>query len=643
MLNVHPAKFLFTVAVALILPGTTSAGGVDTYVVQYPEGEVKKLEFAPGEKEALDAKARKQRAFTKAAEAGNAAEIEMFLAEGYEINGLDEENMTALMRAAGKGRKDICELLVSKGANVLISQPSRVRRDAITFAVGSGDKGLVDFLLDECARLNESVQRGVFTNGPADHALFAAVSGNNKDMAHHLLDKGARLDVFDENGMSPLALSAASTDQDMVKLLLSQGAAVNFPEGSASPLMSALKAKREDNALILLENGSDISRSGGNECLFKAVEFGSKRLIETLIAQGAVPSATDAYGHTVLHLAEQSRNVEAVQLLNGITQIKQGISDQVVSATAVAGAEEILAKFVNEQSSQKRCRIRIDQQFAVMPVIEQTRNMYIIDLDTLAGRMHLRGETRNDFLQRAMKEWSERGVKNPQTAKRYGLEDYALVRDFYFDNEDVYVLEERNFYSRLKKEDRYYRMTADEGRKLLWKLMELIKTAGFSGRSVLEAIGMPLNQFLDTVMRNENDMGPYFGAATGNLLAKMDKSAVTGFEEGLDNGEPCYYITMRLPEADLKVFLKEAFTVQAESVPGFVQKLVISKNDLILRRVEYEYALSAKALDMSGELKDSNVSCRARIDFEYPRQPLAQMVEAAYNGKVYGYKWPADQ
>jgi len=292
--------------------------------------------------------------------------------------------------------------------------------------------------------------------------------------------------------------------------------------------------------------------------------------------------------------------------------------------------DEICEKFIQSQSVQKRYKITIQQQYEIDPLemMSLTEIKYLLDVDTDNKRMHVFGGAKNEFL--------EITLKDPYYQKKEG---YLHVAEFYFDNNEFYIWGQdgSNLYSRRMKKDGSLYERDDSFRRYLWKMAELFKTAGFYGRGVKDTTGITLEQFFDRHMKYQDGMGPFFGAAAGNLLADMDKSSILEAEQGEFDGRKCYILKVRLPQDGLNDFLKEGMDIIAENPPEFIQTLVISQDDLLLRHVEYDYALKAKTYDWEGKLKDVKVKAKAKADFEYPSDPLTQLKGVTYKDKIIGY------
>jgi len=91
---------------------------------------------------------------------GNVDQVRQILADGVNVDYVDEDGMTALQHAAYKGNLELCEMLLSHGSDVNYSAHEN-GYTALMFAALSGKKDVVRVLLehDACVGLVNTVQR----------------------------------------------------------------------------------------------------------------------------------------------------------------------------------------------------------------------------------------------------------------------------------------------------------------------------------------------------------------------------------------------------------------------------------------------------------------------------------------------------
>ena len=282
-----------------------SEGNVGILLVPLkPGGKVKEFTVSPEEMAEYAAKAKKHNALTKAAAEGDINTIEKLLSSGYDINGKDEEDMTALMRAAKAGKKEMCEFLLSKKAGVYIIKFRKGGQDsALTFAVISGNIDIVNLIL---AASQDNIGKIVYGGTNAlDHALGDAVSCAKPEMVRYLVDKGANVDAQFTDSNCVLSRAVASKNQEIVEFLLSKNVNVNPPEKIINPLMAAVRSKQTEIAKLLILKGASVDTGIWNKdtVLMEVAQTGDKEILDLLISKGAKLDKKNENGFTALMYA----------------------------------------------------------------------------------------------------------------------------------------------------------------------------------------------------------------------------------------------------------------------------------------------------------------------------------------------------
>ncbi len=178
--------------------------------------------------------------------------------------------------------------------------------------------------------------------------LHVAVDANYQPIARFFIEKGAELNAVNQNLWTPLYYVK---NAQMAKLLVDNGADINFDNSNITPLAISLFNKRTDVAEYLLERGAKIPemgtiqalgflkmtlRSGSSKFLDKYIRLGfnalyeseakrnllhyaaesdSSELVDYLINRGISPNKFDVFGLTPLHLAAWHGNLRVVRTL----------------------------------------------------------------------------------------------------------------------------------------------------------------------------------------------------------------------------------------------------------------------------------------------------------------------------------------
>lgn len=256
-------------------------------------------------------------------------ELVTFLVErGADPDVGDRGGRTPLMEAVSgvspetrEERFRVAQVLLAAGA--LPDQPDRgSRRSALHAAAGpQGDPGFVGLLLDHGARVDLADSQG-------ETPLHQAVSAGSLESVRLLLDAGA-----DPNAGSrgtPLAAAAYAGQLEIARLLVERGADVGrtgpespLPWGSAPLELAVLggdpgeEADRLEIATFLADGGAEVDARGedGRTLLHATAETGQLAWARFLLDHGAEVDARDGAGLTPLHEAVRNAHLEVARLL----------------------------------------------------------------------------------------------------------------------------------------------------------------------------------------------------------------------------------------------------------------------------------------------------------------------------------------
>lgn len=152
-------------------------------------------------------------------------------------------------------------------------------------------------------------------------SFFDLLENNDLEGARVALIANHKLiNELDENEESPLYYAASNCDVEMIELLLSFGADINFATKKKSfktPLFAAIKYQEDTKvAEFLIKNGANLSTKNwhGQSPLHHSVFNGRVDFVELLIKYGANVNEVDHYGFTPLHLATDNE-YELVKIL----------------------------------------------------------------------------------------------------------------------------------------------------------------------------------------------------------------------------------------------------------------------------------------------------------------------------------------
>jgi hypothetical protein len=159
--------------------------------------------------------------------------------------------------------------------------------------------------------------------------LLDATESGNIRRVQELLDSGVDInDYVNDYGMTALLLASMYEHIDIVRLLLEKGADVNIKdENGYNALMWASVRGYTDIVRLLLENGADINlqNENGYTALMLASVSGITEIVRLLLEKGADVNIRDEYGNATLSLALYHGYTDIVDLLKrhmGSTRIQ---------------------------------------------------------------------------------------------------------------------------------------------------------------------------------------------------------------------------------------------------------------------------------------------------------------------------------
>ena len=198
--------------------------------------------------------------------ANDMAKVRLLIDKGANVNARSKQGRTPLMIAsAGDGASQIVKLLIEKGADISVKDKSN--STALLEAVDANDNATIRLLIEKGADLNARNKSG-------DTALMIASSYGNVEIMRTLLSKGADVNAVSaavtdhvKNGaialgnFTALGYCVPYGGREAVKILLDAGAKVNVQDvRGMTPLMLAIGTDRADPEVIrlLLAGGADV-------------------------------------------------------------------------------------------------------------------------------------------------------------------------------------------------------------------------------------------------------------------------------------------------------------------------------------------------------------------------------------------------
>ncbi|KAJ7193741.1 ankyrin repeat-containing domain protein [Mycena pura] len=198
---------------------------------------------------------------------GHTSVVQLLIENGAEINPIGGKFGTALQAASYGGNHTVVKLLIQTGAH--IDTQGKDTGTALQAASHHGHEDIVKTLVDYGADVNAK-------GGQYGTALQAASMDGNAELVHFLIRHGANVNAIE--GMYGTALQAACAathrwgvlfqpqmppslyegHNEVIKLLIDQGAGLNIRSGKFGSALQAAKANGLDKVIeLLILNGAD--------------------------------------------------------------------------------------------------------------------------------------------------------------------------------------------------------------------------------------------------------------------------------------------------------------------------------------------------------------------------------------------------
>jgi len=226
---------------------------------------------------------------------------EYLIANGADVKHKNQFNQTPLHSATQRGSVNIAELFLEKGAD--INAPSKDGRTPLAFAAyARNSEEISKFLVLNGADVNPDPCKNEksCTCGPNySTPLHTAVRHGHVGMTKVLVDNGAKINVYDNEGLAPIHRAVQSGNMEIVGYLIDHGAFINCKEKNtgSTELHLAVAMGYNDIADLLVENGS-CPRMQDNKSKTPfdyAWTYNRKEIAYDLLAAGADDSYLENY------------------------------------------------------------------------------------------------------------------------------------------------------------------------------------------------------------------------------------------------------------------------------------------------------------------------------------------------------------
>lgn len=246
----------------------------------------------------------------EAASNGSLQDVRIALLEGADVNAKTDEGVTALMYACANGDLEIVQTLLENNADPNLV-PFYSSRTALIAAVNNGYLLVAEELIRHHAAIN-------YKDYTERTALHYAALADYFEILDMLLYYGARPEMRDNEGTTPLMIAAFYCDTAMIHRLLQEetGSSSKGNYEGNTPLMMAAQNNCKNSIRILLEESVmlNIRNEKGFTALDIALMHGNDSIANILLQQDSLQINDSIHnGYNSLSLARKSCNKETVK------------------------------------------------------------------------------------------------------------------------------------------------------------------------------------------------------------------------------------------------------------------------------------------------------------------------------------------
>lgn len=283
--------------------------------------------------------------------------LDFLVSKGADINKADNNGTTPFVAAIGFKNKN--KTVVLKYLEKFLTFKPRLNHAGVDYSA-LHEATQYDFVEAIGLLLDYGVNINLSSPASGRTALYIAAMSKKIDVARYLISRGAKTEIQDKAGYTPLLAAAIVTDPEMVQVLIEGGAVVNT-RSAASNLTPLVMAAGNPNPFkhksyltimnILLDNKADIDfpASDGRTALIAAAMCADQEQalekVSLLLDRGAKPDMVKHGGETALMLAAGRGHEKVAELLidkGADVNLKNGAGETAMSYAKRSGKTAII-------------------------------------------------------------------------------------------------------------------------------------------------------------------------------------------------------------------------------------------------------------------------------------------------------------
>ncbi|OJJ95066.1 hypothetical protein ASPACDRAFT_1891979 [Aspergillus aculeatus ATCC 16872] len=278
-----------------------------------------------------------------AAAQGHQTLVQLLLVQGADINARNNSNWTPLALAAENGHEKVVQILLQKGPE-LEAKDTNLSRTALARAAAMGHQAIAKMLIESGADIET---RDCHGSTPLNSALHL----RSDEMIQLLLDNGAHWDIDIDLRMTAMEWAVQSSSERLVQSLLERGASIDQKNYFGDTVLAvAARDGLESAVQILLDRGADwkLQNHEGETPLEQAVKYGHDSIVQLFLDRFTDPGSRDEMYQLLLFAASARGHMIFAQLSlqKGARINGKGLDGSTPLANAVRDGHDLLVDFL---------------------------------------------------------------------------------------------------------------------------------------------------------------------------------------------------------------------------------------------------------------------------------------------------------
>ncbi len=229
--------------------------------------------------------------------------------KGYNVNTFDSSGVNLLTYAVMTGDLNIVKIVGDNGANPNLKNKTSMGSTPLMMSSEYTDLKIAKYLIEKGADINIQDNNG-------DPVINWSAYYGNVPFTKLMLDLGAKTDLKSIHSDCVMQVALKEWQDSVVDLLLKNGVKLEEVEKESVELINAIKTNNVELAKSLLnKNNKNARDAASNTLLIIAANKGYAEIVELLLSVGANIDAMNSVGQTALNKAVYSKKNSIAKLL----------------------------------------------------------------------------------------------------------------------------------------------------------------------------------------------------------------------------------------------------------------------------------------------------------------------------------------